>query len=119
MSGIATCVRARGAWQEPSPKLGDLSISPPSTAGVDKAGKRNPVSIRLLKLAPLSTAPSPSLPNIFAASNRERAYEIWNAGGRIHGQADQHWLAAEREILPQLSAETPASPPLTVAKVVR
>ncbi len=25
---------------------------------------------------------------------RERAYEIWT-----HGQADQHWLAAEREIL--------------------
>jgi hypothetical protein len=50
---------------------------------------------------------------------RERAYEIWNPEGRIHGQAEQHWLAAEREILAQMSAETPASPPLTVAKVVR
>jgi Protein of unknown function (DUF2934) len=30
---------------------------------------------------------------------RERAYEIWTAHGRVHGQADQHWLAAEREIL--------------------
>jgi hypothetical protein len=30
---------------------------------------------------------------------RERAYEIWTAHGCIHGQADQHWLAAEREIL--------------------
>jgi DUF2934 family protein len=50
---------------------------------------------------------------------RDRAYEIWNAGGRIHGRAEQHWLAAEREILAQMSAETPASPPLTVAKVVR
>jgi hypothetical protein len=30
---------------------------------------------------------------------RERAYEIWKAHGCIHGQADQHWLAAEREIL--------------------
>ena len=30
---------------------------------------------------------------------RERAYEIWTANGRVHGQADQHWLAAEREIL--------------------
>jgi hypothetical protein len=28
---------------------------------------------------------------------RERAYEIWTAHG-IDGQADQHWLAAEREI---------------------
>jgi hypothetical protein len=30
---------------------------------------------------------------------RERAYEIWIAQGCVHGQADQHWLAAEREIL--------------------
>ena len=30
---------------------------------------------------------------------RERAYEIWTAQGCMHGQAEQHWLAAEREIL--------------------
>ena len=30
---------------------------------------------------------------------RDRAYEIWAAHGYVHGQADQHWLAAEREIL--------------------
>jgi len=30
---------------------------------------------------------------------RERAYEIWSNGGCLEGQADQHWLAAEREIL--------------------
>jgi len=30
---------------------------------------------------------------------RELAYKIWTAQGCIHGQADQHWLAAEREIL--------------------
>jgi hypothetical protein len=30
---------------------------------------------------------------------RERAYEIWAAHGCMHGQAEQHWLAAEREIL--------------------
>jgi len=36
---------------------------------------------------------------------RERAYEIWTAHGCVHGQADQHWLAAEREIL---AASTPA-----------
>jgi len=30
---------------------------------------------------------------------RERAYKIWAAHGYVHGQADQHWLAAEREIL--------------------
>jgi hypothetical protein len=30
---------------------------------------------------------------------RERAYEIWAITGCPEGQADQHWLAAEREIL--------------------
>jgi hypothetical protein len=29
----------------------------------------------------------------------ERAYEIWTEHGCVDGQADQHWLAAEREIL--------------------
>jgi hypothetical protein len=28
---------------------------------------------------------------------RERAYEIWIAHGCVHGHADQHWLAAERD----------------------
>ena len=26
-----------------------------------------------------------------------RAYELWEAAGRQHGQHDDHWLAAERE----------------------
>jgi hypothetical protein len=30
---------------------------------------------------------------------RERAYEIWIASGHRDGEADQHWLAAEQEIL--------------------
>ena len=30
---------------------------------------------------------------------RERAYEIWTAHGCMDGQAEQHWLAAEREVL--------------------
>jgi hypothetical protein len=30
---------------------------------------------------------------------RERAYEIWNADGRADGRANEHWLAAEREVL--------------------
>jgi hypothetical protein len=38
---------------------------------------------------------------------RERAHEIWTAHGCIDGQADQHWLAAEHEIL----AESPAGLP--------
>jgi hypothetical protein len=35
---------------------------------------------------------------------RERAYEIWTAHGRAHGQAEQHWLAAEREVLATATA---------------
>ena len=37
----------------------------------------------------------------------ERAYEIWAAHGRVDGQADQHWLAAEREILAVSAAALP------------
>ncbi len=50
---------------------------------------------------------------------RERAYEIWNAAGRIHGQAEQHWFAAEREILAQRTAPAPAKQSATAHKTVR
>jgi hypothetical protein len=30
---------------------------------------------------------------------RERAYEIWVASGSPEGEAEQHWLTAEKEIL--------------------
>jgi DUF2934 family protein len=30
---------------------------------------------------------------------RERAYQIWRASGSPDGEAEQHWLTAEREIL--------------------
>jgi hypothetical protein len=36
---------------------------------------------------------------------RERAYEMWTAQGGVHGQAEQHWLAAEREILTAATTE--------------
>ena len=36
---------------------------------------------------------------------RERAYELWNAGGRVEGQADHDWLVAEREVLSEMSRE--------------
>jgi hypothetical protein len=39
---------------------------------------------------------------------RERAYEIWTAHGCINGQADQHWFAAEQEVLTELT--TPVTP---------
>jgi hypothetical protein len=35
---------------------------------------------------------------------RERAYEIWLLSGRREGQAEQHWLAAERDIVGASSA---------------
>lgn len=42
---------------------------------------------------------------------RERAYEIWNTTGRPHGQAEQHWLRAEREVLAVVIAQPPAPQP--------
>ena len=42
---------------------------------------------------------------------RERAYELWVQSGYRNGDAEQNWLAAEREILAaSLSATKPASP---------
>jgi len=41
---------------------------------------------------------------------RERAYEIWTSRGCVHGQADQHWLAAEREILTPSTTTLPGKP---------
>ena len=40
----------------------------------------------------------------------ERAYEIWAAHGRADGQADQHWLAAEREVLRHRRRRSPENP---------
>jgi hypothetical protein len=39
---------------------------------------------------------------------RQRAYEIWHARGQADGKADEHWLAAEREVLSSLRAHAPA-----------
>ena len=47
---------------------------------------------------------------------RERAYEIWIAGGYRDGEAEQHWLAAEREILSALQSAAAVKAP---AKWVR
>jgi hypothetical protein len=41
---------------------------------------------------------------------RERAYEIWTSRGCVYGQADQHWLAAEREILTASTAALSGKP---------
>jgi Protein of unknown function (DUF2934) len=37
---------------------------------------------------------------------RERAYQLWEANGYQDGAADQHWLAAEREVLASFAAST-------------
>jgi hypothetical protein len=57
---------------------------------------------------------------------RERAYEMWTAQGCMHGQAEQHWLAAEREVLATATAalaRKPASkkkrPPAARPKIAR
>ena len=36
---------------------------------------------------------------------RERAYQIWHANGQSDGQANEHWLTAEREVLSSLSID--------------
>jgi Protein of unknown function (DUF2934) len=41
---------------------------------------------------------------------RERAYEMWTAHGCVHGQAEQHWLAAEREVLATSTAVLAGKP---------
>jgi hypothetical protein len=40
---------------------------------------------------------------------RQRAYEIWHAHGQADGKADEHWLAAEHEVLSCLKAPAPAA----------
>jgi hypothetical protein len=40
---------------------------------------------------------------------RQRAYEIWHAHGKTDGKANEHWLAAEREVLSSLRTHSPAS----------
>ena len=50
---------------------------------------------------------------------RERAYEMWNLGGRMDGQADQHWLAAEREVLAKITAHTAATKTVALRRHTR
>jgi hypothetical protein len=47
---------------------------------------------------------------------RERAYQIWNASGRVQGQAKQHWLAAERQVLSEMAAQLNAATALAEQK---
>jgi DUF2934 family protein len=47
--------------------------------------------------------------NILEHRIRDRAYAIWAQNGCIDGQAHQHWLTAERELLATLTADLPAA----------
>jgi len=40
---------------------------------------------------------------------RERAYHIWVANGCRDGEAEQHWFAAERELLSESSSAASAT----------
>jgi Protein of unknown function (DUF2934) len=42
---------------------------------------------------------------------RERAFEIWIATGHRDGEAEQHWLAAEQEILSSLQSAAAVKAP--------
>ena len=47
---------------------------------------------------------------------RERAYQIWNASGRVHGKAEQHWVAAERQVLSEMATHLNATTTLSDQK---
>lgn len=57
-------------------------------------------------LAPQTSLNTPvvmpdSLPSQETARIKERAYELYEVGGREHGHDEQDWLRAEQEILKQ------------------
>ena len=43
---------------------------------------------------------------------RERAYQLWEQDGRVHGRADEYWFAAARE----LTSRQPSSPAEALAQ---
>ena len=48
------------------------------------------------------------MPQDLEATIRERAYQLWVADGCRDGEPEQHWLAAEREVLAAFAASVPA-----------
>jgi hypothetical protein len=48
----------------------------------------------------------------FSDRVRERAYEMWIASGYRGGEAEQHWLAAEREILSAVQSAAVVKAPI-------
>jgi hypothetical protein len=39
----------------------------------------------------------------------KRAYEIWLAGDRVHGNAVSHWLQAEKDVLREHGKSSPGA----------
>jgi len=59
-----------------------------------------------IALAPQASPSTPAMmpaavPSQETARIRERAYELYEVGGREHGHDEQDWLRAEQEILKQ------------------
>jgi hypothetical protein len=50
---------------------------------------------------------------------RERAYEIWVANGQKNGEAGRHWIAAERELLAEMTTATAEQKPAAAARKPR
>lgn len=47
---------------------------------------------------------------------RHRAHEIWEREGRPHGQHDEHWIRAEREVLAESGQDEEAIAPAEAEK---
>jgi hypothetical protein len=48
---------------------------------------------------------------------RERAYELWAMSGYSHGQDEDHWCAAEREIIAAMHVPAKAKKKKSAAKM--
>jgi hypothetical protein len=60
-----------------------------------------------------TTAPKSARPAKGALEERikQRAYELWEAAGRPHGQDAEHWARAERELTQGGAGRAPARSP--------
>ena len=70
---------------------------------VSKMRKQAKPNVALAPQASLNTLVMmpDTLPSQETARIKERAYELYEVGGREHGHDEQDWLRAEQEILKQ------------------
>jgi len=69
-------------------------------SNVPKQGKPKIAVAPQASLSAMAKMPG-TLPSQETARIRERAYELYEVGGREHGHDEQNWLQAEQEILKQ------------------